>query len=66
MTKNIGFKFKPTFESSIDYFEVRGFDHRRNWVLTTVHTKNGETFEDHIEQECYDAAFDIGEYERLL
>ena len=32
MTNEIGFKFKPTFSSIIDFFEVRGFDEKTNKV----------------------------------
>lgn len=65
MKKTVGTKFRPTFESNIDHFEVRGYDEKKQMVLTTVYPKDGQPFEDSIEAVYYDAAFDIGEY-RLL
>ena len=62
MTNEIGFKFKPTFSSIIDFFEVRGFDEKTNKVLTIVHQHNGGEFEDCIEKPYYDAAFEVGDY----
>ena len=62
MTQEPGFKFKPTFTSSIDFFEVRGIDEKRNMVLTIVYPKNGEPFNDEIENPYYEAAFVTGDY----
>lgn len=60
--KEKGFKFKPTFPSEIAFFEVRGHDKDRQKVLTTVHFKNGCVFDDEIEDEYFEATFDINEY----
>lgn len=57
-----GFKFKPTFSSPIDFFEVRGIDEKRNMVLTIVYPKNGEPFNDEIEKPYYEGAFITGDY----
>lgn len=57
-----GFKFKPTFESNIAFFEVRGIDETKDEVLTIVHPKQGNSFESSIEKRYYDSAFEIGEY----
>lgn len=62
MIYQIGFKFKPTFSSNIDYFEVRGVDEKRDMVLTIVHPKNGFTFNDEIEKVYYESAFFTGDY----
>lgn len=62
MKYQIGFKFKPTFSSNIDFFEVRGIDEKRDMVLTTVHPKSGSPFEDEIEKKYYDSAFFTGDY----
>ena len=57
-----GFKFKPTFSSNIDFFEVRGIDEERDMVLTIVHPKTGFPFNDEIERVYYDSAFLTGDY----
>lgn len=57
-----GFRFKPTFSSNIDFFEVRGVDESRDMVLTIVHPKSGFSFEDEIEKVYYDSAFMTGDY----
>ena len=57
-----GFKFKPTFSSNIDFFEVRGVDESRDMVLTIVHPKSGFSFDDEIERVYYDSAFMTGDY----
>lgn len=62
MKYQIGFKFKPTFSSNIDFFEVRGIDEKRNMVLTIVHPKSGYPFNDEIEKEYYEGAFITGDY----
>lgn len=62
MKKDIGFKFVTAFPSNIHHFEVRGYDKEKDLVLTTVYTKDGQSFEDSIEAVYYDAAFDIGDY----
>lgn len=60
--KQIGFKFKPTFNSCIDHFEIRGYDPKRKFMLTTVYPKSGEPFEDEIEEAYYDGAFETKDY----
>ena len=62
MKYRIGFKFKPTFQSDILYFEVRGIDEKRDMVLTTVHPKSGYSFDDEIERRYYEGAFINGSY----
>ena len=57
-----GFKFKPTFSSNIDFFEVRGVDESRDMILTIVHPKSGYSFNDEIEKVYYDSAFITGDY----
>lgn len=57
-----GFKFKPAFPSEIQYFEFDHLDENTNMVHTIVHGSKGHTFNDYIEKEYYDAAFEIGEY----
>ena len=44
MITQLGFKFRPTFDSNIDHFEVRGYDEVKNHILTTVYPKNGQPF----------------------
>jgi hypothetical protein len=61
----IGTRFKPTFESNILYFKVRGYDAERDVVLTTALPKEGEPFDDEIEASVLWNAFKIGEYERV-
>ena len=62
MITQLGFKFRPTFASGIDHFEVRGYDEVADHILTTVYPKNGAPFPSSIELENYEAAFSIGEY----
>ena len=62
MKYKVGFKFKPTFYSNIDFFQVRGIDETRDMVLTTVHPKTGLPFNDEIERVYYDSAFFTGDY----
>ena len=62
MKYKVGFKFKPTFYSNIDFFEVSGIDESRDMVLTTVHPKTGLPFNDEIERAYYDSAFFVGDY----
>lgn len=62
MITQLGFKFRPTFDSNIDHFEVRGYDEVKNHILTTVYPKNGQPFPSSIELDYYEAAFEIGEY----
>ena len=61
----VGTRFKPTFESNILYFKVRGYDAERNMVLTTAFPKEGEPFDDEIEALTLLNAFKVGEYERI-
>ncbi len=65
MIYKIGFKFKPTFNSNIEYFEVRGIDEARDMVLTIVHPKNGFPFNDEIEKIYYESAFVTGDYRAI-
>ena len=58
----IGRKFKPTFNSNIERFEVIGYDEERQMVLTIAYPKEGSHFNDEIEEKCLSAAFEIGEY----
>lgn len=62
MKYKAGFKFKPTFYSNIDFFEVRGIDESRDMVLNIVHPKTGFPFNDEIERIYYDSAFFTGDY----
>ena len=62
MSIQTGFKFKPTFSSNIDFFEVRGVDESRDMVLTIVHPKTGHPFNDEIERVYYESAFITGDY----
>lgn len=62
MEYSIGFKFKPTFSSNIDFFEIRGYDQERDMILTIVHPKSGSPFEDEIEKKYCDGAFFTGDY----
>lgn len=57
-----GSRFRPTFSSNIDYFEIRGYDAERDMVLTTAHPKGGSAFDDEIEERYLVAAFETGEY----
>lgn len=61
----VGKRFKPTFESNINYFKIRGYDKERDMVLTTAFPKEGEPFDDEIEASTLLNAFKIGEYERV-
>lgn len=61
----VGKRFKPTFESNINYFKIRGYDKERDMVLTTAFQKEGEPFDDEIEASVLLNAFKIGEYERV-
>lgn len=58
----VGRKFKPTFESNIDHFEIRGYDAERDMVLTIAHPKKGEPFDDEIEERYLIGAFETGDY----
>ena len=58
----IGLKFKPSFSSEIDHFEVRGYDEQKDMVLTTVFPKSGNSFDDSIEARYFNGAFETGEY----
>lgn len=61
----VGMKFRPTFSSNIDYFEVRGYDEERDMVLTKVYPKEGNSFDDEIEARYFDGAFETGEYKEI-
>lgn len=58
----IGKKFKPTFETEVDHYEIRGYDESREMVLTTVYTKGGHSFEDEIEEKYLAGALATGDY----
>jgi hypothetical protein len=60
-----GRRFRPTFSSNIDYFEIRGYDAERDMVLTTAHPKGGSAFDDEIEERYLVGAFEKGEYEAV-
>lgn len=60
-----GRRFRPTFCSPIDYFEIRGYDAERDMVLTTAHPKQGEPFDDEIEEVYLMAAFENGDYKAV-
>jgi len=57
-----GFKFKPSFQSSLEFYEFNYLDKETNLVHTIVHGTGGCTFDDYIEKEYYDAAFERGDY----
>ena len=61
----VGRKFKPTFETPINYFEIRGYDEDRAMVLTTAHPKEGEPFDDEIEEQYLIGAFETGDYKAV-
>lgn len=58
----IGKQFRPTFESNIDHFKIRGYDDKRAVVLTVVYPKEGEPFDSEIEAKALLNALKIGEY----
>lgn len=60
-----GRRFRPTFSSNIDFFEIRGYDAERDMVLTTAHPKGGSAFDDEIEERYLAGAFETGLYEVL-
>lgn len=60
-----GRRFRPTFSSNIDFFEIRGYDAERDMVLTTAHPKGGSAFDDEIEERYLVWAFETGEYVAL-
>lgn len=57
-----GRRFRPTFSSNIDFFEIRGYDAERDMVLTTAYPKGGSAFDDEIEERYLAGAFETGEY----
>ena len=61
----VGRRFRPTFDSPIDYFEIRGYDAERDMVMTTAHPKQGEPFDDEIEEVYLMAAFENGDYKAI-
>ena len=60
-----GRRFRPTFSSNIDFFEIRGYDSERDMVLTTAHPKGGSAFDDEIEERYLAGAFETGVYVAL-
>ena len=60
-----GRRFRPTFSSNIDYFEIRVYDAERDMVLTTAHPKGGSAFDDEIEERYLAGAFENGDYVAL-
>jgi hypothetical protein len=61
----VGRCFRPTFDSPIDYFEIRGYDAERDMVLTTAHPKQGDPFDDEIEEVYLMGAFENGDYKAI-
>ena len=61
-----GKRFRATFDSSIDYFEICGYDDDRDMVLTIVHPKEGEPFDDEIERNYLLAGFSNGDYKAII
>ena len=61
----VGRCFRPTFDSPIDYFEIRGYDAERDMVLTTAHPKEGDSFDDEIEERYLMGAFENGDYKAI-
>ena len=61
----VGRRFRPTFDSPIDYFEIRGYDAERDMVLTTAHPKGGSPFDDEREERYVMGACETGEYEAI-
>lgn len=60
-----GLRFRPTFSSNIDFFEIRGYDTERDIVLTTAHLKGGSAFDDEIWERNLALAFEMGDYVAL-
>lgn len=60
-----GRRFRPTFNSTISYFKVRGYDKERGMVLTTAYLNVGGAFNDEISHYDLVAGFDNGDYELL-
>lgn len=60
-----GRRFRPTFDSPVDYFEIRGYDAERDMVLTTAHPKEGSPFDDEIEERYLVGAFETGDYKAV-
>ena len=61
--KLIGRKFRPTFKSNIDHYEIRGYDESTNMVFTKVYPCDGAAFDDEIEEQYLIGGFENGDYE---
>lgn len=61
--KLIGRKFRPTFKSNIDHYEIRGYDEFTNMVFTKVYPCDGVAFDDEIEEQYLIGGFENGDYE---
>ena len=59
----VGRRFRPTFTSNIDHFEFRGYDAERDMVLTRAFPKEGNPFDDEIEEAYLAGGFENGDYE---
>ena len=58
--KLIGRKFRPTFKSNIDHYEIRGYDEFTNMVFTKVYPCDGVAFDDEIEEQYLIGGFVSG------
>lgn len=58
----VGRRFRPTFKSDIGYFEIRGYDKKRDMVLTTAYPNEGSPFDDEIEEPYLMGGFANGDY----
>ena len=59
----VGNRYKPSFDSNIDYFTVRGYDEEKDMVLTTIHPRGkSNPFEDSIERKYFEGALETGDY----
>ena len=61
----IGRRFRPTFDSDIEYFVIRGYDAERDMVLTTAHPKDGSPFDGEIEERYLMGGFENGDYKAI-
>ena len=57
-----GRRFRHASPTNIRYFEIRGYDAERDMVLTKAYPKEGEPFDDEIEERYLAGAFEVGEY----
>lgn len=61
--KLVGRKFRPTFKSNIDHYEIRGYDDATEMVFTRVYPLDGMPFDDKIKEKYLIGAFETGDYE---